>query len=223
MAKILFVEDDPFITDVVVDWLNSERYLVEHVDSGQEALSRLRFYSYDAVILDWHLPDVSGLEVLKHFRVSGGTTPVLMLTGKREIDDKTRGLDAGADDYLTKPFHVKELSARLRALLRRPAAMFGETLSARDIVLDPKTRRVTSNGEELDLLPREFALLEFFMRHPNEVFSADALLNRLWETDSDASPGTIRINITRLRSKIDKEGSPSMITTVYGVGYRFDP
>ncbi len=223
MSKLLFVEDDRSLSDVVLDLLKSERYLVEHVDTGKEAMDRLRFYEYDAVILDWQLPDVPGLDVLKNFRAAGGKTPVLMLTGKREVDDKTTGLDAGADDYLTKPFHVKELSARLRALLRRPAAMVGETLAARDIVLDPKTHRVSRGGQEIGLLPKEFALLEFFMRHPNEVFTADALLARVWETDSEASSGTIRININRLRNKIDREGEPPLITTVYGVGYRFDP
>lgn len=223
MPKILFVEDDQFITDVVMDWLQSENFLVEHVDKGQEAISRMRFYEYDAVILDWQLPDVSGLEVLKNFRSAGRTTPVLILTGKREIDDKTTGLDAGADDYLTKPFHVKELSARLRALLRRPAAIVGKVLTAREIVLDPATHRVTKGSEEVDLLPKEFALLEFFMLHPNQVFSADALLSRVWATESEASAGTIRINVNRLRNKIDSPEAPSLITTVYGVGYRFDP
>jgi DNA-binding response OmpR family regulator len=223
MAKLLFVEDDSSVSDVVLDLLKSERYLVEHVDTGNEAIYRLRFYEYDAVILDWKLPDISGLDVLKNFRAAGGKTPVIMLTGKREVDDKATGLDSGADDYLTKPFHPMELSARVRALLRRPSAMVGEALEARDILLDPKTHRVTRGDQEIALLPKEFSLLEFFMRHPNTVFTADALLARVWATDSEATSGTIRININRLRSKIDVAGQPSLITTVYGVGYRFDP
>lgn len=223
MAKVLLVEDEKALSDVVVDWLTSQQYIVEHVDNGQEALHRLNCYQYDLVVLDWGLPGVSGLEVCQQFRSQGGTTPVLMLTGKREIDDKEAGLDAGADDYLTKPFHMKELAARLRALLRRPQNVVAKQLSAKDILLDPTTHRITKGGEEVNLLPREFALLEFLMRHPSQVFSAEALLDRLWAADSEATSGTIRTYVNRLRNKIDTDGQPSLISTVHGIGYRFDP
>lgn len=223
MAKVLFVEDEKALSDVVVDWLTAQQYIVEHVADGQEALHRLNCYQYDVVILDWGLPGISGIEVCQQFRSKGGATPVLMLTGKRDVDDKEAGLDAGADDYLTKPFHMKELAARLRALLRRPQAVVSNQLTARDVVLDPTTHRVTKGGAEVNLLPREFALLEFLMKHPSQVFSADALLDRLWASESDATSGTIRTYVNRLRNKIDTEGQPSLICTVHGIGYRFDP
>lgn len=223
MAKVLLVEDEKALSDVVVDWLTSQQYLVDHVDNGKEAMDRLRFYQYDLVILDWNLPEMEGIDVCKQFRLGGGLTPILMLTGKRAIEDKESGLDAGADDYLTKPFHMKELSARIRALLRRPAAITGKDLTARDVILDPTTHRVTKAGQEVTILPKEFALLEFLMRHPQEVFSAEALIERVWPTDSEASSSTIRTYVNRLRNKIDTDSQASMISTVHGIGYRFDP
>jgi len=144
-----------------------------------------------------------------------------MLTAKTATGEKISGLDAGADDYLTKPFDVGEVSARVRALLRRPAALTGNVLKLGQIVLERDTHRVTKTGEEIQLLPKEFALLEFFMRHPSQVFSAEALLDRVWASDSEASPETIRTYIKRLRQKIDNKETPSLIQTVHGVGYKF--
>lgn len=223
MAKILVVEDEKALSDVVIDYLSAQNYNVDHVADGKEALDRLKFYSYDLVVLDWQLPNMEGVDICRSFRSSGGTTPIIMLTGKREVDDKERGLDAGADDYLTKPFHMKELGARVRALLRRPAAVVSQDLKVRDVSLDPTTHQVRKDGKDLDILPKEFALLEFLMRHPKQVFSAEALIERVWPTDSDASPGTIRTYVNRLRSKIDTKGEDSIITTVHGIGYRLDP
>jgi DNA-binding response OmpR family regulator len=223
MAKILVVEDERALSDVVLDYLGAQNYNADHVADGKEALDRLKFYSYDLVILDWNLPNMEGPDICKAFRASGGTTPILMLTGKRDIDDREYGLDSGADDYLTKPFHMKELGARVRALLRRPAAVVSKDLSARDITLDPTTHRVCKGGQDLDILPKEFALLEFLLRHPRQVFSAEALIERVWPTDSEASSGTIRTYVNRLRSKIDTKGQDSLITTVHGIGYRLDP
>lgn len=223
MAKILVVEDEKALSDVVIDYLSAQNYNVDHVADGKEAMDRLKFYSYDLVVLDWNLPEMEGIDICKAFRMSGGTTPIIMLTGKREIDDKEAGLDAGADDYLTKPFHMKELGARVRALLRRPAAVVSQDLKARDVRLDPVTHQVFKGEKEVDVLPKEFALLEFLMRHPKQVFSAEALIERVWPTDSDASSGSIRTYVNRLRSKIDTDGESSLITTVHGIGYRFDP
>lgn len=223
MAKILLAEDEKALRDVVIDYLTAQNYNVDFVEDGKEALSRLKFYTYDLVILDWNMPHMEGIDVCRNFRQSGGATPILMLTGKREIDDREAGLDSGADDYLTKPFHMKELAARVRALLRRPAAVVSQDLKARDIVLNPVTHQVLKCGSTLDVLPKEFALLEFFMRHPRQVFSAESLIDRVWPTDSDASPRTIKTYVNRLRSKIDSDGQESMISTVHGLGYRFDP
>lgn len=223
MAKILIVEDDRELAGVLQDWLCSEHHVVDTIDNGSEADQMLRHYAFDLLVLDWDLPGMPGVEICRNFRSRGGTTPILMLTGKGEIKDKTAGLDAGADDYLTKPFHPDELSARVRALLRRPSAVAASNeLRVADLAMEPATYRVTRAGKELRLLPKEFALLEFLMRHPNVVFSAEALIDRAWSTESDASPDTVRTNIKRLRQKIDTEGSKQLIITVHGVGYKLD-
>lgn len=223
MAKILLVEDEPDFSTLISEWLKaSDHHVIDAVPKGEEALDLLRFYKFDLIILDWMLPGMSGLEVCKAFRSTGGTTPVLMLTAKKHVDEKEAGLDAGADDYLTKPFELKELSARIRALLRRPVAFSGTVLKAGDVTMDTASYKVTRSGEDIQLLPKEFALLEFLMRHQNQVFSPEALLDRVWTSDSEASPETIRTYIKRLRKKIDQEGKPSILSTVHGVGYKLD-
>ncbi len=223
MAKILIVEDEPDLSEPVRAYLTHEHHLVEVVADGLEAMERLRFYKYDVIILDWMLPGMQGVEVCKGFRDSGGTTPILMLTSRRQTNDKIIGLDAGADDYLTKPFDVHEVSARVRALLRRPQTVHSNVLRVRNIILETSTFRVTREGTDIQLLPKEFALLEFFMRHPNQVFSAEALLDRVWSSESEASPETIRTYIKRLRQKIDrKDEQSSIISTVHGVGYKLE-
>lgn len=222
VAKILLVEDDIELSQSIEDWLTDEHHVVDVINSGAEVLNRLRFDQYDLLILDWQLPGMSGIEICKSFRGSGGNTPILMLTGKSEVSEKETGLDAGADDYLTKPFHPRELSARLRALLRRPKDFSQTVLKIGDIELDPASFSVTRDGEQVPLLPREFALLEFFMRHPDQVFSAEALLDRVWSADSEASPDTVRVHITKLRGKIDSPGKPSMIKTLHRLGYKLE-
>lgn len=224
MAKILIVEDDRALSELIVDWLTGEKHVPEPVYEGTEGLERLKFYKYDAVILDWELPGVSGPQICQEFRDAGGQTPIIMLTGKKELVDKTTGLDAGADDYLTKPFHMEELSARLRALLRRGASEMNRTvLTAGHVSLDTVSRKVVSNGKELTLQPKEYSLLEFLLRHPNQPFSAETLLDRVWSSESDASPDTVRLQIMRLRNKIDVEGKESMIRTMHRVGYILVP
>jgi len=220
MAKILVVEDDLDMAGMVEDWLNFEHHVVEVVNRGDDAIDRLKFYGYDLVVLDLHLPEKSGFEVLEAYRQSGGQSPVLILTGKNAIEDKTRGLDAGADDYLTKPFNAKELSARIRALLRRPAALNSNQLVFEDLVLDPVAHKVFRSGREISLLPKEFALLEFFLRNRGQAFDTDALLDRVWKSESDSSPDTVRVTLQRLRKRIDLEGEPSIIETKHRVGYR---
>jgi DNA-binding response OmpR family regulator len=220
MAKIFLLEDEKPLADIVMDWLTSQNHMVDWVNLVNEAKVRLKIYPYDLVILDVNLPDGNGMDVCRDFRSNGGTTPILMLTGRNKIQEKAAGLDAGADDYLTKPFHMDELAARVRALLRRPAVFVGNVLKFEGLELNTGTHRVSKDGVEIQLLPKEFALLEFLMRHSGQVFSADALIERLWPTDSDASPDAIRIYITRLRNKIDTKGAPSLISTMRGVGYR---
>ncbi len=223
MAKILIVEDDLGLTRMVREWLTFEHHLVETSNDGQDGLEKLRSFEYDVVVLDWDLPLLSGLEVCREFRSRGGSTPILMLTGKDGITDKESGFGAGADDYLTKPFHMKELSMRLKALLRRAAPFTGDKLKAGNLELDVQSHKVTRDGDELQLLPKEFSLLEFLMRHPGQVFSAEALLNRVWASEADTSVDAVSTCIKRLRKKIDVEGKRSLVRTIHGIGYKLDP
>ncbi len=223
MAKILLVEDDPQLVKKIKDWLVHEKYVVEAVQDGDQALGLLETYEYDIVVLDWQLPGMEGIDVLRKYRAGGGKCPIIMLTGKSEIEEKETGFDSGADDYLTKPFAPKELSARIRALLRRPAEYVGNKLTAGNLVLETDTRRLYKDGKEVELLAMEMALLEFFMKHPNQVFSHDAILDRVWKSDSFTSTEVVRTYVKTLRRKIDVEGKESKIRTVFGVGYRFEP
>lgn len=224
MSKILLVEDELDLSNQIRDWLAREHHMVETQANGEMAYHQIRVSKYDLIILDWQLPGMSGLEICKQYRSIGGKSPVLMLTARSTIDDREMGLDAGADDYLCKPFHLKELSARVRALIRRSSSGAGasSTLHLKDISLDPSARRVTRGGADVKLEPKEFALLEFLMRNRNIVFSADALLDRVWESDTSVSPDSIRTYIKGLRKKLDSSGEPSIITTVHGLGYRLE-
>ncbi len=219
MAKILIVEDDRELAEVIEDAF-SKQHSVEIVDDGKEAIDRLKLYSYDLIILDWGLPgSVSGIDVCRTYRKAGGAGTILMLTGRNEIEDKEEGLDSGADDYLTKPFDARELMARVRALLRRPTQVIDNVIKLGALKLDCSSMCLIKDEEQISLLPREFALLEFFMKQPNRYFSAEALLDRIWSSESDTSPDTIRIYITRLRKKIDTDGQPSLIETRRNAGY----
>lgn len=222
MAKVLVVEDDVALGKMVRDWLSLEHHNTELVADGAEGLSRVKVYDYDLLILDWELPGAPGIEILKAYRARGGLAPVLMLTGRGSVNDKEMGLDAGADDYLTKPFHAKELTARLRALLRRPEGYLGDILKVGAISLDRTNYRVMRGTEEIKLLPKEFALLEFFMRNPNRVFAPEALLNRVWASESEATIDALTTCIKRLRKKLDVDGQESLIKTVHGVGYKIE-
>lgn len=219
MAKILIIEDDVQLSKLVRDWLKLERHEAEIVNDGQEGLNRLKVYEYDLIVLDLELPMISGMEILKEFRTLGKKTPVLILTGRTTIDDKELGLDAGADDYLTKPFHAKELTARIRALMRRVGGQIGTVLKAGEIELDRSTFSVKKSGAEIKLVPKEFALLEFLLRNPGTIFPPEALLNRVWSNESDATVEALTTCIKRLRKKLDSEGQESIIRNVHGVGY----
>jgi len=223
MAKILLVDDDVRLSEVIDDWLTADEHVVEYQSTGRGGWEKMANVDYDLIILDWNLPDSTGPELCRRFRDSGKTTPVLLLTGKNQIENKVEGLDAGADDYLTKPFSPKELSARLRALLRRflnkPAA--ADVISAGSLTMDRKARRVTRANEPVHLLPREFALLEFFMLNPEHVFSANEIMDNVWSEENESSPDTVRVHITKLRSKLAVDGEESPIKTVHRVGYKF--
>lgn len=223
MAKILLAEDDIELAKAIVRWLTSEGHICEHVSDGSEATLRLEGFAYELIILDWGLPEIEGIEVLNRYRKSGGKTPVLMLTGKGAIEDKVTGFTQGADDYLTKPFEARELTARAGALLRRPANLHGEKLSVGALELLPSVHSVRLNGKRIALVPREYALLQFFMRHPNQLFKPDKLLDLVWKNESEASYEALTTCIKRLRKKLDQDKQASLIRNVHGVGYGFFP
>jgi DNA-binding response OmpR family regulator len=221
MAKILIVEDDSDLSDSLKQWLEQDHHVCDVIGSGTEALEMLNYTKYDLLILDVQLPGMSGFDLLRKFRQNKGVAPVIMLTSRAEVESKLEGLDSGADDYLTKPFQPQELSARVRAQLRRQHQDFQSKLTAGDLELDTVAFTLKKEGRPLHLKPKEFAVLEFFMRHPNQVFSSDALLQRIWPSDTDASPEGLRVHIAKIRSNIDIPGQPSYIETVHRVGYKF--
>lgn len=223
MPKVLLLEDDQLACTMIQAWLESDNYTVDVAKTANDGLALLAIYQYDLLILDLKLPDKDGIEVLKEIRGRSVPTKVLILTGRREIDDKAEGFEAGADDYLTKPFEARELSMRLRALLRRPLEYQGDVLTIGELTLETGKLKASYKGENLSLSPREFALLEFLMRNPDRVFSQEALINHIWKFDADVSEGAVRTAMVRLRKKIMHESTgQSPIETVYGGGYKFN-
>ncbi len=222
MAKILLVEDEADLAGVVKNWLEEEDLnLVEVASDGGSALSMLDKHTYDLIVLDLLLPNLDGMQVCDHYRKSGGSAPILMLTAKSSLASKEAGLDAGADDYLTKPFQLRELSARVRALLRRQGIPKVEYVAG-DLVLDRNCCTVKKAGILVHLLPKEFMLLEYLMRHSNSVVNVDTLIDQIWGSDSSLTAETLRSNIKTLRKKIDSPGQNSIIKNVYGMGYKLE-
>lgn len=223
MAKILIAEDDKSLGISLKLTLESEKHEVELVLDGREALDRLRLYSYELMILDVDLPSVSGLEIAAQYRGAKGKVPILMLTGKTSIEDKASGFDAGADDYLTKPFDTRELLMRVNALMRRPKQFTGNTLEIRDLTLNTGTRSLFRASEKINLTAKEFEVLEFLMKRPDQFFSVENLLNEVWSSESDSSELAVRQLISRLRKKIEAEGDQPIIVTSKGLGYKLSP
>lgn len=221
MSKILLVEDNDTLCLTIESFLITEHHVVDVVQTGTEGLERVLHYPYDVIILDWDLPGVAGVEICRQFRANGGATPVLILTGKNRVSEVEQGFDSGADDYLTKPFDLRVLAARLRALLRRPSLVKSSVFTHDDLSVDMTNAKVTRGGVEIHLLPKEFALLEFLIRHAEQAFTADVLVQRVWPTESEFSAEGIRPHINRLRAKIDAPNSPSLIQTIRGRGYMF--
>jgi two-component system OmpR family response regulator len=219
MAKILVVEDDENLARLVKICLSAENHLVDSVTRGMDALSQIRLITYDMLMLDWMLPDITGVEVLKHYRASGGRAPVLMLTSRATIADKVTGLEAGADDYLVKPFDKLELAARVKALLRRPKDMSPEILVIGPLEINQTTYKVFKDGQEVELRPKEYALLEFLAKHPGESFTAEAILERIWRSDALSTTDTVRTHVMTLRKKLADTDERPLIKTVRGRGY----
>lgn len=219
MAKILVVEDNEEFAGILATWLLAQNYVVDKVHTGEDALQLLSTFSYDLLILDWELPGIQGIGVCEKFRRQGGTTPVLFLTGKSDLSSKVTGLETGADDYLSKPFEFRELSARVRSLLRRPAGLLSTVLKVHGLSLHIDSHCAEISGNEISLTPREFSLLEFLMRHPNHAYSSKALLDSVWPLDSALSEDTVRSCMRSLRKKITVDGEECIIKTLAGYGY----
>ena len=229
--RVLVVEDEPHIRELVALHLRLEGWTPELVDNGVTALDRLRADPYDLVILDIMLPGLDGLTVLKALRreSANADAPVLLLTARREESDKVLGLESGADDYLAKPFGVRELVARARALMRRPRAASavatsesGPPLHVKDVEIDPARRRVTVGGREAELTSHEFELLYLLASHPGIVFSREAVLARVWKGEAFVTERSVDALVKRLRRKIEGDpGNPAYVLTVWGTGYKF--
>jgi len=222
MAKILIIEDDLVVARMVLDWLEAEHHVAESVHTGNDGWDRLKFYSYDLAIVDWQLPGISGVELCRNYRSNGGTIPILMLTGKTSIENKEEGFDAGADDYLTKPFDIRELGMRVQALLRRPSEIVRPLQGLGQVALDYKKYAIVRDGVSIKLLPKEFALVEFLLRHPGRFFTPEQILNHVWQSDSDSTVDSLRTCIKRLRQRVDSDGQPSLIQSARGFGYKLE-
>ena len=217
---IMVVDDEAAVRDALRRALRLEGYDVELAADGAQALQRLEDGPQpDALLLDVLMPGVDGLEVCRRLRRSGSRLPVLMLTARAEVSDRVSGLDAGADDYLAKPFALQELLARVRALLRRSGAGEGDVLRFADLELDPSTREVRRGGEEIELTRTEFSLLELFLRNPRQVLTRTLIFERVWGYDFGAGSNSLDVYVGYLRRKTEAGGRPRLIHTVRGVGY----
>jgi two-component system copper resistance phosphate regulon response regulator CusR len=219
--RILIVEDDPQLREIVATALREEGYEVVTASSVREGRERAVFGAYGLFILDIMLPDGSGVDLCAQLRDAGVATPVLLLTARNTVDDKVLGLDAGADDYLPKPFALRELSARVRALLRRPPAVQPSLARIADLEVDLRSRRVRRAGRDIALTAKEFALLECFVLHRDAVLDRATITAHVWDENHDPFTNTLEVLIRRLRQKIDDNFEPKLIHTVRGAGYRF--
>lgn len=221
--RILVVEDEHKIANALKQGLEQQSYAVDVAYDGDDGLGMATTESYDLIILDRMLPGaVDGIGILQHLRKNKNHTPVLLLTAKDKVLDKAYGLNTGADDYLVKPFAFIELLARVRALLRRPQAAIDNLLTYEDVELDPDRFVVKRAGKPIELTVKEFALLEYFMRHPERVLSKDTIMQHVWDYDADILPNTVEVYVGYLRNKLDKPfKGPSLINTRRGFGYYF--
>ncbi|MGO9751606.1 MAG: response regulator transcription factor [Solirubrobacteraceae bacterium] len=220
MARILIVDDEPAVRRALERALRLERYEVDLAADGREALDTLAERAADVVILDVSMPEIDGLEVCRRLRAAGDRTPVLMLTARDAIDDRVKGLDVGADDYLVKPFALRELQARLRALLRRASEdSDGEVLRYGDLVLDPVAHEVYRGERLVDLSKTEFLLLELFMKHPRQVLTRSTIFENVWGYDFGPTSNALGVYMGYLRRKTEEGGEPRLLHTVRGIGY----
>jgi two-component system OmpR family response regulator len=225
MKRILVVEDEEKLVRLISRVLGEEGYIVETATDGHQGLSRALNETFDLLVLDWMLPGHSGVQIVRALRAAEVGVPVLLLTARDQIEDRVEGLDAGADDYLSKPFAFPELLARVRALTRRP---WGEekhaaVLAVGDVTLDPLRHIVQRGGERVELTAKEFALLATMLQRPGQVFTRSVLLDIVWGGSPDVYTNVVDLYVSYLRKKLDRDGEPSRIRTVRGVGYTFEP
>ena len=216
--RILLVEDDEVLTSVLLTSLEQQRYVVDTVDDGRFGLEYAEGDTYDLLLLDVGLPRLDGISLCQQLRNNGCTTPILLMTAKDAPDERIRGLDAGADDYLTKPLDLAELHARLRALLRRGEVSVSSVLEVGQLRLDPVSCEVTYAGNLLKLTPKEYSLLELFLRNPTRVFSRGHIVEHLWTFDDPPLEDSVKAHIKGLRRRLKKAGADGWIENVYGLG-----
>ena len=220
--KILLVEDEAKLAAAIKKGLELEGYTVDIIDDGQKALTRISLHraDYDIIIMDLMLPSLDGREITRQAREAGVTVPILVLTARAETETKVNVLLSGADDYLVKPFSFAELAARIRAILRRPTEALPEILKVGDLELNAVERRVTRNGEEIELTLKEFGLLEYFMRRPNQVVNREDLLSHLWDFNYIGFSNVVDVHVKNLRRKLGTANGADVLETVRGIGYR---
>jgi two-component system OmpR family response regulator len=219
-VRVLVVEDHGRMAELIRRGLQEEGYAVDVVATGEDGVWMASENDYDAILLDVMLPGADGFQTCRRIRETGRWAPILMLTARDAVDDRVRGLDAGADDYLTKPFSFSELLARLRALVRRGTGERPPVLSTGDLTLDPASHTVRRGAVRIDLTAKEFALLEYFMRHPGEVLSRTSLIEHVWDFAFEGDSNVVDVYVRYLREKIDRPFSRSSLETVRGAGYR---
>ena len=222
MSKILLAETQEDLATAMKELFSKDHYTVHLESNGLQALKALRENQYDVIVLETALPGLDGISVARTYRASGGSTPILLLSGPQSNNELQVGLDAGADACLTKPFRLANLAAQVRALLRRPALRSERVLTSGLVAMDTEAGTVTIDDVLVHLHPMEFKLLQFLLRHPNQVFSTHALFERVWQKDFGLMEDTVRTHVRTLRQKIDAQGSHSVITTVRGLGYKIE-
>lgn len=218
--KVLLVEDEKKISDFVVKGLKEQGYVVELAEDGNDGFVHASTQSYDVIVLDIMLPGRDGLSILKSIRKAGNTVPVILVTARGELDERLEGLNLGADDYLTKPFYLDELVARIQALHRRSSGQSLSLMQVEDLLVNLTNREVSRGGESMELTTREFNLLEYLMRSPGRVLTRTQILEHVWGYDFDPSTNVVDVCIQRLRKKIDAGQDVQLIETVRGAGYR---
>ncbi len=222
--RILIVEDDERIAELLVEALSDQHYVVDHATDGQEGWEFVETFTYDLILLDVMLPKMDGISLCQQIRYGGYYMPILLLTARDTTSDRVAGLDAGADDYVVKPYKLEELMARIRALLRRGDLNTPPVMQWGSLRLDPSTCGVTYNGRLLQITPKEYCLLELFLRRGCRVFSRSEILENLWSFEEPPGEDTVKTHIRRLRQKLKVVGAPNdFIETVYGFGYRLKP